>query len=151
MTQCFWPRLHYMHMFQPFPFVHYDLLEQCLPLYNILRRNVRKSSCLLKSPLPRPNLPVPANEKLLAWVGDELLPRDSAKVLLHVKWYAVKKSKLELYANFCFWFLTCNVYKVSVFNSVVQGGDSVWEGLRVYSGKIFKLDEHLHRSVKGQI
>ena len=30
----------------------------------------------------------------------------------------------------------------SVFDSVVQGGDSVWEGLQVYNGKIFKLDEH---------
>ncbi|KAF3454423.1 hypothetical protein FNV43_RR04870 [Rhamnella rubrinervis] len=97
----------------PFPFSHYDLLEQSLPLYNLLRRHLRKSSGLLKSPLTPPDLPVPANEKLLAWVGDELLPRDSAKV--------------------------------SVFDSVVQGGDSVWEGLTVYSGKIFKLDEHLDR------
>lgn len=32
-----------------------------------------------------------------------------------------------------------------MFDSVVQGGDSVWEGLRVYNGKIFKLDEHLDR------
>lgn len=35
--------------------------------------------------------------------------------------------------------------KVSVFDSVVQGGDAVWEGLRVYDGKIFALDEHLER------
>ncbi len=35
--------------------------------------------------------------------------------------------------------------KVSVFDSSVQGGDAVWEGLRVYDGKIFKLDEHLDR------
>ncbi|KAL2633879.1 hypothetical protein R1flu_005358 [Riccia fluitans] len=35
--------------------------------------------------------------------------------------------------------------KVSVFDSIVQGGDGVWEGLRVYNGKIFKLDEHLDR------
>lgn len=35
--------------------------------------------------------------------------------------------------------------KVSVFDSVVQGGDAVWEGLRVYDGKIFALDEHLQR------
>lgn len=35
--------------------------------------------------------------------------------------------------------------KVSVFDSVVQGGDAVWEGLRVYDGKIFALDEHLNR------
>lgn len=38
--------------------------------------------------------------------------------------------------------------KVSIFDSIVQGGDSVWEGLRVYDGKIFKLEEHLDRSVK---
>ncbi|KAI5076383.1 hypothetical protein GOP47_0008448 [Adiantum capillus-veneris] len=35
--------------------------------------------------------------------------------------------------------------KVSVFDSIVQGGDGVWEGLRVYKGKIFKLEEHLDR------
>uniref|UniRef100_A0A5B7BNX2 Putative branched-chain-amino-acid aminotransferase-like protein 1 n=1 Tax=Davidia involucrata TaxID=16924 RepID=A0A5B7BNX2_DAVIN len=97
----------------PFPPPLYDLLEQSLPFYNMLRRHTRWTSSLLKSPLPRPNLPVPANEKLLAWVGDEIIPRESAKV--------------------------------SVFDSVVQGGDSVWEGLRIYSGKIFKLEEHLDR------
>lgn len=35
--------------------------------------------------------------------------------------------------------------RISVFDSVVQGGDAVWEGLRVYDGKIFALDEHLKR------
>ncbi len=35
--------------------------------------------------------------------------------------------------------------KVSVFDSVVQGGDAVWEGLRVYDGRIFLLDRHLKR------
>lgn len=35
--------------------------------------------------------------------------------------------------------------KVSVFDSSVQGGDAVWEGLRVYNGKIFALDDHLNR------
>ena len=34
---------------------------------------------------------------------------------------------------------------VSPFDSVVQGGDGVWEGLRVYDGCIFKLTEHLDR------
>ncbi|CAI0391974.1 unnamed protein product [Linum tenue] len=97
----------------PFPFGLYDLLEEVLPLYNVLKHRVKRSSNLLKSPLPPPDLPVPENEKLLAWVGDEILPRDSAKV--------------------------------SVFDSVVQGGDSVWEGLRVYDGKVFKLEEHLDR------
>ncbi len=35
--------------------------------------------------------------------------------------------------------------KVSVFDSVVQGGDAVWEGLRVYNSGIFCLDKHLDR------
>lgn len=35
--------------------------------------------------------------------------------------------------------------KVSVFDSSVQGGDAVWEGLRVYDGRIFQLDLHLDR------
>jgi branched-chain amino acid aminotransferase group I len=35
--------------------------------------------------------------------------------------------------------------RVSVFDSVVQGGDAVWEGLRVYDGGIFRLDAHLDR------
>ena len=34
---------------------------------------------------------------------------------------------------------------ISPFDSVVQGGDGVWEGLRLYEGRIFKLEEHLHR------
>ncbi len=35
--------------------------------------------------------------------------------------------------------------KISVFDSIVQGGDGVWEGLRVYDGKIFCLEQHLNR------
>ncbi|MBA0751941.1 hypothetical protein Gogos_000827 [Gossypium gossypioides] len=99
-----------------FPFSFYDLLEQSLPFYNLLKRNVRQTSSLLRSPLPVPDLPVPENAKLLAWVGDEIVPRESAKV--------------------------------SAFDSVVQGGDAVWEGLRIYNRKIFKLEEHLDRLVK---
>jgi branched-chain amino acid aminotransferase len=34
---------------------------------------------------------------------------------------------------------------VSPFDSAVQGGDAVWEGLRLYDGRIFKLREHLDR------
>jgi len=96
-----------------FPFVFYDLLEQSLPFYNMLKRQIRKIRGPQQPPLSDPPLPVPANKNILVWVGDELLPRNSAKV--------------------------------SVFDSVVQGGDAVWEGLRIYDGKVFKLDEHLDR------
>ena len=34
---------------------------------------------------------------------------------------------------------------ISPFDSAVQGGDAVWEGLRLYNGRIFKLHEHLER------
>lgn len=34
---------------------------------------------------------------------------------------------------------------VSPFDSSVQNGDAVWEGLRLYEGRIFKLEEHLAR------
>ncbi|MEM8893517.1 MAG: aminotransferase class IV, partial [Bacteroidota bacterium] len=35
--------------------------------------------------------------------------------------------------------------KVSVFDSVVQGGDAVWEGLRLYPEGVMCLSEHLAR------
>ena len=35
--------------------------------------------------------------------------------------------------------------KVSVFDSIVQGGDAVWEGIRVYDGRVFALEDHLDR------
>jgi branched-chain amino acid aminotransferase len=38
---------------------------------------------------------------------------------------------------------------VSPFDSSVQGGDAVWEGLRLYSGRIFRLEQHLDRLVNS--
>jgi len=35
--------------------------------------------------------------------------------------------------------------RISPFDSLVQGGDGVWEGLRLYDGRIFKLHQHLTR------
>ena len=45
-----------------------------------------------------------------------------------------------------------NEAAISPFDSVVQGGDAVWEGLRLYNDRIFKLHEHLdrlHRSARA--
>jgi branched-chain amino acid aminotransferase len=39
--------------------------------------------------------------------------------------------------------------RVSPFDSAVQGGDAVWEGLRLYNGRIFRLEQHLDRLVKS--
>jgi branched-chain amino acid aminotransferase len=38
-----------------------------------------------------------------------------------------------------------NEAAISPFDSSVQGGDAVWEGLRLYDGRIFRLAEHLAR------
>src|ERR1700680_2177147 len=40
---------------------------------------------------------------------------------------------------------------VSPFDSSVQGGDAVWEGLRLYDGHVFKLNEHLNRLERSAI
>jgi branched-chain amino acid aminotransferase len=40
---------------------------------------------------------------------------------------------------------------VSPFDSSVQGGDAVWEGLRLYDGRVFKLNEHLNRLERSAI
>ncbi|WP_269849488.1 aminotransferase class IV [Methanosarcina horonobensis] len=39
--------------------------------------------------------------------------------------------------------------KVSVFDHGFLYGDGVFEGIRIYSGKIFKLKEHLDRLYKS--
>jgi branched-chain amino acid aminotransferase len=55
-------------------------------------------------------------------------PRN-AKILVHVNGRIVPRAEA----------------RVSVFDSVVQGGDAVWEGLRVYKGRIAALNGHLQR------
>ncbi|KAG8465993.1 hypothetical protein KFE25_005563 [Diacronema lutheri] len=67
--------------------------------------------------VPRPIAPEPRNLDLLVWVG------------------APGKGGL----------VPRELAKVSVFDSAVQGGDAVWEGLRVYRGKVFKFERHLRR------
>ena len=38
---------------------------------------------------------------------------------------------------------------VSPFDSAVQNGDAVWEGVRLYNGRIFRLRQHLLRLRKS--
>jgi branched-chain amino acid aminotransferase len=39
--------------------------------------------------------------------------------------------------------------RISPFDSSVQGGDAVWEGLRLYRGRIFRLEQHLDRLTRS--
>jgi branched-chain amino acid aminotransferase group I len=60
---------------------------------------------------------------------DELPDPRNAAIVVHVNGELVRRDEA----------------RVSVFDSVVQGGDAVWEGLRVYDGRVFALDRHLDR------
>ncbi|KAJ4886152.1 Branched-chain-amino-acid aminotransferase-like protein 2 [Raphanus sativus] len=101
---------------------HYDLLEQSLPFYNILRSHVKRKSSLLISSLAPPSLPVPENAKLLAWVDDELLPP-------------------LIVCCFLFLFLRFQ-FLTRLYKAVTQyGKDSEFTRGR----KVFKLEEHLER------
>lgn len=62
-------------------------------------------------------MPSPRNERILAWIG----PPGAGTL--------VPRSAAS----------------VSAFDSAVQGGDACWEGLRVYHGRIFQLQQHLCR------
>lgn len=57
--------------------------------------------------------------------------------------YDPRNAQIQIYVNGQL--LPRQDAKVSVFDSVVQGGDAVWEGLRVYRGRVFCLDRHLTR------
>jgi len=61
--------------------------------------------------------------------GPELPDPRNAEILVHVGGRLVPRAEA----------------KVSVFDSSVQGGDAVWEGLRVYGGRVFRLERHLDR------
>ncbi|MDG1838608.1 MAG: aminotransferase class IV, partial [Phycisphaerales bacterium] len=39
--------------------------------------------------------------------------------------------------------------RISPFDSLVQGGDGVWEGIRLYKGGVFRLQAHLDRLVES--
>lgn len=51
----------------------------------------------------------------------------------------------DLFVNINGDLLHRDVAGISPFDSAVQGGDAVWEGLRLYQGRIFKLIPHLDR------
>lgn len=60
----------------------------------MLKRQVRRIAGS-QQPQYDPPLPVPENKKILVWVGDELLPRDSAKVCAGNIGYAISNTMLN--------------------------------------------------------
>ena len=57
--------------------------------------------------------------------------------------YDERNANLKVYLNGSI--VHRNEAGVSPFDSAVQNGDAVWEGLRLYKGRVFRLEKHLDR------
>lgn len=79
---------------------------------------------------------------------DKFDAKDEFKVSLKAKLGAL----YELYVFIDGKFVRGEDARISVFDHVILYGDGIYEGIRVYDGHIFKLDEHVERlfdSAKG--
>jgi len=94
-------------------------LRASLPAYDYLRSLT--SGHKSRGPPASQVYEDPRNEHILAWIG------------------APGRGRL----------VPRDTASVSPWDSSVQGGDAAWEGLRVYNGKIFKLERHLKRLFKS--
>ena len=96
-------------------------LEASLPAYDYLRS--RTAGHRSRGPPPSEIYEDPRNEHVLVYIGapgrGRIVPRSHSQA------------------------------GVSPWDSSVQGGDAAWEGLRVYDGKVFKLERHLRRLFKS--
>jgi len=100
-----------------------ELYRQTLPFYDLLRRNAIGCDPLQAPSSSTHPLIFPTRSRA------PLADSRNANVLVWVGDRLVPR----------------DLARVSVFDSAVQGGDAVWEGLRVYDGRVFKLEEHLDR------
>ena len=71
-------------------------------------------------------------------------PIDSIAVVTHMHQQFNEKNR-DLIVNINGELVHRDSARISPFDSAVQGGDAVWEGLRLYNGRIFRLHEHLDR------
>ncbi|CAI7750295.1 unnamed protein product [Closterium sp. NIES-54] len=115
---------------KPFPMEHYSLLEDCRPFYSLLHSKALvplTTAADSSTTAPTTISPYPSVSPL----PSPPLPVPANKQLL--VWVGEEGLVPQRDA------------KIHVLDSAVQGGDAVWEGLRVYDGRIFKLLEHLDR------
>lgn len=124
-----------------------DLIREAIPFYDILRRRAVGVNSLN----PGSSSTVPDFSKDLAALSEGA--ENDGVIIDH----GLKMSKFQLgdprNEHLFAWIgdrlLPREQAKVSAFDSAVQGGDAVWEGLRIYDNKVFKLEEHLHRLVES--
>ena len=119
-----------------------QLLREAIPFYDLLRQHAYVGSggdamCrgFIHTPAAVPSLPRP---RMAADRGDHdsstapssgLTDPRNADILIWVGDRLLPRERAAL----------------SVFDSSVQGGDAIWEGIRIYGQRMFKLEEHLDR------
>mmetsp|Transcript_22770 Transcript_22770/g.27921 ORF Transcript_22770/g.27921 Transcript_22770/m.27921 type:complete len:350 (-) Transcript_22770:23-1072(-) len=94
-------------------------LRTSMPAYEYLRSCTHPYKC--RGPPPKQLYEDPRNEHVIVYIG------------------APGHGRL----------LPRDIAGVSPWDSSVQGGDATWEGIRIYRGKIFKLERHLKRLFKS--
>jgi hypothetical protein len=129
-----------------------ELYREVLPFFDLLRRRAIGVDplCPASSVTPHRRSTVTAvlDHGLTLRTGEA---GDGTSAAAPVMTYARSISRLSdlRNANVLIWvgdrLLPRELAKVSVFDSAVQGGDAVWEGLRVYENTVFKLEEHINR------
>lgn len=121
-----------------------ELYREALPFYNLLKRKALGQDPLNPGSSQDPRLPAFSTST------------DSTKeiqIIDHGITMTLGRSRLADPRNehIIAWIgdglVPRELAKVSAFDSAVQGGDAVWEGIRVYDHKIFKLHDHLQRLV----
>jgi branched-chain amino acid aminotransferase group I len=96
-----------------------NILRSSMPAYNYLLSLTNKYK--MRGPQPNQIYEDPRNEHVIVYIGSPGHGR----------------------------LLPRDMAGVSPFDSSVQGGDATWEGIRIYRGKIFKLERHLKRLFKS--
>ncbi|CAI5484532.1 unnamed protein product [Closterium sp. Yama58-4] len=115
---------------KPFPMDHYSLLEECRPFYSLLH-----SKALV---------PLTTTDNSSTTTPITISPSTSTSPLPSPPLPVPANERLLVWVGEE-GLVQRRDAKVHVLDSAVQGGDAVLEGLRVYDGRIFKLQEHLDR------
>jgi protein-lysine N-methyltransferase EEF2KMT len=146
---------------EPLNMKQIDVYRDCFPYYETLRRYAigRHPINPDSSTITKNRLYIPLTTKLkLQYDKNHIQNHNQNQNQNHVIDHGVSVSTMELShpenADVLIWLgdrlVPREAAKVSVFDSAVQGGDAVWEGMRVYrrpngESVIFKMKEHLDR------
>lgn len=103
---------------KPFPSSLLPLYRSCLPFFEVLKAAGKEGGNRTTFAGDKVPYEDPRNEHVFCYVG---LPGGKGGVVPR------------------------DQARISPFDSSVQGGDAVWEGVRVYRGKVFKLERHIKR------